>query len=147
MKEEEVSDRWRIAYSHSLYSSPEKWTYILDTKDALSEIRKTKNNDLDIIFIGHTHIQMIFFQNNKIRSIQPVEETELDLDKNNRYIINVGSAGQPRDENKKPGFVVFDSLSGKIIFKRFEYDYISAFESVSKSGLPKSLALRLLVGR
>lgn len=147
MTEQEVIDGWHIAYSHSSYSSPEKWTYISDSEDASDEIKKTKENNFDIIFIGHTHIPMVFFQNEKMRLLRMREETELELGRNCRCIVNVGSAGQPRDENKMPGFVVFDSSSDKLTFKRFEYDYMSAFKAVSTSGLPKSLALRLLLGK
>ena len=69
------------------------------------------------------------------------------LDPGSRYIINVGSLGQPRDGNPNPVFVTYDSVSYALEFHRFSYDFVSTQQKILASGLPSTLADRLTFGQ
>ena len=68
------------------------------------------------------------------------------LDENKKYIVSVGSVGQPRDYDNRASFVVFDSDKRHFEFKRIEYDIESAAEKVLGAKLERNFAHRLYIG-
>jgi len=65
----------------------------------------------------------------------------------NRYLINVGSVGQPRDNNPRLGFGIFDTDSLQYKLVRIPYNVEGAAARIIEEGLPESLADRLKVGK
>ena len=63
-----------------------------------------------------------------------------------RYIINVGSVGQPRDSVPDSSCVVVDFDRKRVEFKRVPYDIARTAGKIIRAGLPASLAERLFVG-
>jgi diadenosine tetraphosphatase ApaH/serine/threonine PP2A family protein phosphatase len=64
-----------------------------------------------------------------------------------RYLINVGSIGQPRDGIAAASFALLDAKKGTIAIRRVPYDIRSAQEKIRNVGLPESLAERLATAR
>jgi predicted phosphodiesterase len=122
---------------HSTPSEPEMWHYILSDMDAQHEFRHFKQK---ICFIGHSHFPIVFFKSGYSR------DQKLKLHHNNKYIINAGSVGQPRDGNPKACFCVYNSKSEEIVYIRLDYDVNTTREKIVKAGLPVFLADRLLKG-
>ena len=90
------------------------WHYILSEVDAQHEF---KYFDEKICFIGHSHFPIIF--NNRAGFTR---NPEVKLEKEDKYIVNVGSVGQPRDGNPKTCFCVYDEKEDRIEFIRLNYD-------------------------
>ncbi|MGY8761146.1 MAG: metallophosphoesterase family protein, partial [Nitrospinaceae bacterium] len=67
--------------------------------------------------------------------------------KENRYINNAGSLGQPRDVNPDAAFIVYDSEERTVGVHRFEYDLSSTQDKIHENGLPLDSAERLAQGR
>jgi diadenosine tetraphosphatase ApaH/serine/threonine PP2A family protein phosphatase len=65
------------------------------------------------------------------------------LDRAERSIVNDGSAGQPRDGDRRASVVYFDPEAYSVEFTRVEYDVKAAQEKIRKLGLPEFLAHRL----
>jgi diadenosine tetraphosphatase ApaH/serine/threonine PP2A family protein phosphatase len=65
----------------------------------------------------------------------------------NKYLINVGSVGQPRDGDPRACYCIFDTDKKTISIKRVEYDVKKAHDKILAAGLPIMLAYRLLEGR
>ena len=63
------------------------------------------------------------------------------------YLINPGSVGQPRDGDNRAAFIVFDSESMQVSFRRVEYDVAGAQAKIERTELPRQLAARLAIGR
>ncbi|MCX7698655.1 MAG: metallophosphoesterase [Candidatus Goldbacteria bacterium] len=97
-------------------------------------------------FVGHTHQPIIFEQDNKGNGnfYRAMEIMELDDDK--RYIINVGSVGQPRDNNPQACIAFFDSKYLTLSFKRLSYDIEKTQEKMAKFNFPEKLIHRLSFG-
>jgi len=74
-------------------------------------------------------------------------DTEVKLDDNTKIMVNVGSIGQPRDENPDAVCVVYDSDEQLIRVTRVRYDVEKAARKIVNSGLPEILAERLKYGR
>jgi hypothetical protein len=64
-----------------------------------------------------------------------------------RFLINVGSVGQPRDGNSQLSFGIFDSEAWSYKNIRADYDIKSASKAILTNGLPNKLATRLFEGR
>jgi len=55
--------------------------------------------------------------------------------------------GQPRDENPKSSFAIYDSEKEQVKIHRVEYDIETTARKILDAGLPEILAERLKYGR
>jgi len=69
------------------------------------------------------------------------------IDPAKKYFINVGAVGQPRDNNPKSAYVLYDMDAGTIELRRLDYDIPTAQQKIRDAGLPERLAERLEFGR
>ena len=124
---------------HSTPADPEDWNYVL------SELEANKNfpeMNEKICFIGHSHLPAVFTQNEGKIEVQQLTLNLLI----NKYIINVGSVGQPRDGNPKSCLVIYDTETNVMGYHRVEYPIIETYNAIIENNLPKYLAMRLLAG-
>jgi hypothetical protein len=59
----------------------------------------------------------------------------------------VGSVGQPRDNNPKAAYVIYDLDEGSIEIRRLDYDIPKTQKKILAAGLPSRLAERLSDGK
>ncbi len=127
---------------HGTLHDPEEFNYMLSGPAAMHtfEILKKK-----ICFVGHSHIPGIFIQ----RDGRPVQSynTKIKIEEDAVYIINAGSVGQPRDDDNRACYCVYDADKGEVEFRRVEYDIKAAHDKIIEAGLPPILAERLWAGR
>jgi len=97
-----------------------------------------------IAFIGHTHTLGLYTYNGDYVTIESLHEREYALDPKRRYIINIGSVGQPRDNNKQAKYVLYDTQAGILTVRFLTYDAKKAAIKIIKAGLPEYNAARLL---
>jgi predicted phosphodiesterase len=128
---------------HSSPFEPAKWHYILGQHEADQAF---KHLNTQICFYGHSHLPMIFAESaggehrcQVGHSFQPDEET--------RYLINIGSVGQPRDNDPRACYVTFDSAEVDVVYHRVEYDIQRTQTKMQEAELPRLLIERLAVGR
>ena len=60
--------------------------------------------------------------------------------------MNVGSVGQPRDEDPRAAYAIYDTESGEAWIQRVAYDIASAQRKIHEAGVPEVLANRLALG-
>jgi len=132
-----------IYWVHSSPFEPEKWHYVSTKKSAEKNFNFFKQ---DICFLGHSHLPGIF-EKDKNNNVRSHDSCKMKLDPESRYIINVGSLGQPRDGNPDPVYVLYDSLSHIVEFCRFSYNLLSTQQKIIALGLPSSLSDRLSFGQ
>ena len=120
--------------------------YILDKAGAGRAFAAT---DAPLIFIGHTHIAEYYAlePDGSIAHKHLQQGGQVVLEPDRRYIVNVGSIGQPRDLNPRASFGLFDSDARTVDIVRFDYAIASVQEKIGAAHLPEALARRLLVGR
>ena len=75
------------------------------------------------------------------------EHVTLELQPKVKYMINPGSAGQPRDGDWRAAFALFDSEAWIVTFYRVPYNLRVAQEKILAANLPQRLATRLATGR
>ena len=97
-------------------------------------------------FQGHTHIPGRFTEAHGFQTPEELGD-EFSLGEH-KCMINVGSVGQPRDENPKSCFVVLDTDANTVRFYRQEYDIDKTADMISGiSDLDNMLGERLKHGR
>jgi len=128
---------------HSTPYLPEDWHYILNVFDARICFDTFTNT---VCFVAHSHMPVIFMQNADGK-IVALHEDELTFQKKTRYIINIGSVGQPRDGNPRAGYGLFNTETRTYRLVRVHYDVQRAQQKIIDAGLPEILALRLGVGK
>jgi diadenosine tetraphosphatase ApaH/serine/threonine PP2A family protein phosphatase len=129
-----------ILFVHASPSNPKSYTYVRDKETAQQNFESFSEG---ICFIGHSHVPLIWrFDGNEVYES---DEGTLNIS-SSRYIINVGSIGQPRDNNPKASFGLYDTETCEYKNIRVEYDVKSASDKILKEGLPEFLAERLFTG-
>ena len=123
---------------HASPYRPKRWVYL--RPENISQ-KHWASFPTPICFIGHTHIPMIY---SKKRGL--IFSSSLKLDLEDKWIINVGSVGQPRDGDRRLAFGLYDEKERSFELIRVEYDYGKAVQSIRKAGLPVYNSNRLLLG-
>jgi diadenosine tetraphosphatase ApaH/serine/threonine PP2A family protein phosphatase len=120
--------------------------YLLDKRHAKGAFERT---DAPLIFVGHTHIAEWYALevDGSISHAHMQQGGELHLEPGKRYIIDVGSVGQPRDLNREPCFVFFDDEERTVQWVRYDYPIGEVQQKIVDAELPHALAARLDVGR
>jgi len=125
---------------HSTPKEPEEWHYLLTLWDAEINFQYFDNR---FCFLGHSHQPLII---EKLSSGELVTYKEVaSIKENDRYIINVGSVGQPRDGDPRASYAVIDDGKAEIV--RIPYEVRKVQEKMKKVLLPVPLIERLSVGR
>jgi predicted phosphodiesterase len=99
---------------------------------------------LRVCFFGHTHLPMLIGTKSTITDLR--ETKSFQLDRNDLYLVNSGSVGQPRDRCPLACFGVFDTEKWTMTFVRRPYDIRAAQHAIEENGLPEKFARRLAVG-
>ncbi len=131
-----------ITLVHSSLQSPEKWYYIISAGDAGASFRRLENR---IGFFGHSHVPVILKETDG--EIIPSYDFRVELETGARYLINIGSVGQPRDRDPRASAGLYDSEAETVEIIRVEYPYQKTREKIISAGLPRFLGERLAVGR
>ena len=109
-----------------------------------------------LTFFGHTHVQRCFVLEAKgqgksyvpvYKSAKGKQTVKLEVKPNAKYMVNPGSVGQPRDNDPRAAFLLYDTDAGLITFHRVPYNIERAQEKIFSAGLPERLAIRLEEGR
>jgi predicted phosphodiesterase len=120
--------------------------YILDKDAAAGAFDRT---DARVIFVGHTHIAEYWSRDpgGAIGHKHMQHGGELNLEAEQRYIIDVGSVGQPRDLNPQASLVLFEPERQRVEWIRYDYPIESVQRKMREANLPAYLIDRLSRGR
>lgn len=119
--------------------------YIVDWLDAMRQLEYLEAPKINVCFFGHTHRPSFFSE--KCNDTQTVADSVVTLNQSNRYFINPGAVGQPRDHDPRAAYGLFDTDKMTFEFCRVEYDIDLCVKKVLQAGLPSDLARRLPKGK
>ena len=133
-----------FSVAHGTFHQPEAFNYIQTVFDAQLSFEALRQMNSHIGFLGHSHVPVAFFDSDPITyTLDP----DIPVDSERTVIINAGSVGQPRDENNKASYAVFDTETRVATINRVEYDIEAAAAKIREAGLPEILAARLYHGK
>jgi predicted phosphodiesterase len=156
-KLKEIDPKNSITVVHATLDSPASWGYIFDNYHAIDNFSYQYTK---LCFCGHSHVPVFFKKCSNIKSDKlvvslpewekmngkEVQEIVVDLDNDSKYLVNVGSVGQPRNGDPRASFVVFDAYRKTVKRVSLQYDVKKAQEKIINAGLPTVLAERLSAG-
>lgn len=126
---------------HASPFEPQLWHYIMGIHDAAYAFAHFNHR---ICLVGHSHYPLVAELDGGV--IRLLEGSEIPLRPGCRYLINVGSVGQPRDRDPRACFVTYEPDRNLATFHRVEYDVGTCQGKILKAGLPAMLAERLSIG-
>lgn len=134
------SNKEDMTLVHSTPKEPEEWHYLLTLWDAEINFHYFDNK---FCFLGHSHYPFVI---EKLPSGELVAYKEAAvMGKTERYIMSVGSVGQPRDGDPRACYAIVNDEKMEII--RVPYDIEAVQKKMIKEGLPLFLSERLSRGR
>jgi predicted phosphodiesterase len=135
-----------VLFVHSEASDPRAWNYVTDADIARTSLSRSPAT---VTFCGHVHVPAVYCLSptGKIIAHRPVQDVETPLAAHRKWLVVLGSAGQPRDGNPAASLALYDTDARTITYHRAPYDVESVSRRMLALGLPDSLADRLLKGR
>lgn len=132
-----------VTLAHGSPRQP-SWEYVMDTYTATMNFSHFETKSC---LVGHTHFPVVFtlFENNSLvraRILSAGEEVSIA----GRAILNPGSVGQPRDEDNRASYAIFDLEENTWTNHRVSYDIKAVQKRMKKAGLPKAHIQRLQLG-
>ncbi|WP_112308777.1 metallophosphoesterase family protein [Pseudogemmobacter bohemicus] len=133
-------------YAHASAHCPGDWIYITSERGAMASFRSC---DASLTFCGHVHEPALYScdRGGRVQAHAVKPRMPVPLLSSRRWLVVAGSVGQPRDGSPQAGWVIFDTRSRELSFRRTPYDYVLTAGKIQAAGLPEDLALRLRTGR
>ncbi len=134
-----------LTFVHSTPYRPQEWNYIFNIRQAYYMFYEFKTQ---ICFVGHSH-QPYILEKNPADELTLIDSNSVTIKKDHRYIINIGSVGQPRDLDNRAciAFLDISSGSGRYELYRLDYDIKKTQHKMRERNLPKYLIDRLKEGK
>ena len=127
---------------HASPDRPDEWEYLVTAQDGFDAFAAFATR---LCFVGHSHVASAW----SLGSTGPEHlpgPIDLALERGRRYIVNVGSVGQPRDRDPRAAYAIWDAERGTVAIRRVIYDVKAAAGKIRQGGLPRFLADRLAWG-
>lgn len=132
-----------VELSHGSPHRPEEYDYVFCAEQA-HELFGAKPDLAAITFIGHSHLTRSFAVNDD--EALDVVAPRFTLKPEFRYVVTVGSVGQPRDYDPRACAGLFDTERRTFEYVRVEYDVESQRQKIVDAGLAQNFGTRLLLG-
>ena len=131
---------------HASPRQPQEWDYLISAEDGFEVFAEF---DTRLCFVGHSHWPGAWSLGSSgpqhTGSLTP-SRARVKLEDGRRYIINVGSVGQPRDRDPRAAYAIWDRDDRTVTIRRVDYDQRAAAQKIIAAGLPRALADRLAHG-
>jgi diadenosine tetraphosphatase ApaH/serine/threonine PP2A family protein phosphatase len=131
---------------HASPRHPEEWDYLISEEDGFEVFADFETR---LCFVGHSHCPAVW----SLGSSGPdhagyltPRRARVKLEDGRRYIVNVGSVGQPRDRDPRAAYAIWDRDERTVSIRRVDYDHRAAAQKILDAGLPRPLADRLAYG-
>jgi diadenosine tetraphosphatase ApaH/serine/threonine PP2A family protein phosphatase len=127
---------------HASPVDPEEWDYLVGDEDGFAAFAAFATR---LCFVGHSHLPGLWSLGSSGPEHRP-GRVAVALEAGRRYVINVGSVGQPRDRDPRAAYALWDAGRGTVSLRRVPYDVDTARRKILGAGLPRLLADRLALG-
>jgi diadenosine tetraphosphatase ApaH/serine/threonine PP2A family protein phosphatase len=133
-----------VSFSHGNPVAPEAYEYVFAMEQA-RELVQHFDALSEVSFIGHSHLCKTFAVHPG-GDVNEVVATRFGLRRGYKYVISVGSIGQPRDCDNRACFVLYDTEARTVEFHRVSYDIESSAQKIFDADLALNFGKRLFLG-
>ena len=131
---------------HSSLHMPDQFGYVISQVEAVDSLEQQETR---LCFVGHSHVPAVYLRRDAAPGeivVRPQSEIEVSYRGFDRVLMNVGSVGQPRDEDPRAAYGLVDTEREIAWVKRVHYDIAGVQRKIRAAGLPDVLANRLSLG-
>ncbi len=132
-----------VNFCHGSPVNLEEFEYIFSAEQA-ARCHEIWDDLARVTFIGHSHLCKSFALTEN--EVFEVVADKFELRPDHRYIISVGSVGQPRDYDPRASYTIYDTETKTFEFKRVEYDIHAAAQKIFATDLERNFGNRLFLG-
>jgi len=132
-----------LSFCHGSPVNLEEFEYIFSL-DQAQRLLAVYEDLARVTFIGHSHLCKAFAL--APTDVHEVVATRFTVRESYKYIISVGSVGQPRDYDNRASYTIFDTSEMVFEFKRVEYDVETAARQIFEADLERNFGNRLFLG-
>ena len=121
LKRVEIVDGFTIV--HSTLNAPANWGYVFDNLAAAASF---PHQETGVCFFGHTHVPVTFVREMTAGGTPVIKGgtySKFEVNADKKYFVNSGSVGQPRDNNPKAAYAIYDMDRKNIEMRRVDYDW------------------------
>jgi diadenosine tetraphosphatase ApaH/serine/threonine PP2A family protein phosphatase len=130
-----------VTVAHGTIHDPDAFDYLQSAYDAHLSFAQLRT---PFAFVGHSHVPVTFRSG---ASVTYLLGERIEIGDAAQAVMNVGSVGQPRDEDPRAAFGIFDDEARVLRIHRVDYDIEAAAARIREAGLPEFLGDRLRIGR
>jgi diadenosine tetraphosphatase ApaH/serine/threonine PP2A family protein phosphatase len=123
--------------------APEEWQEATSEEDGFAALTGFATR---LGFVGHSHRPAVWSSGSWGREHE-TGPAGVAFGAGSRYLVDVGSVGQPRDGDARAAYALWDAGARRVTIRRVAYDVAAAVRKVLAAGLPGALAERLTAGR
>ncbi|OGV62038.1 MAG: hypothetical protein A3K19_27485 [Lentisphaerae bacterium RIFOXYB12_FULL_65_16] len=118
--------------THGAPLEPRLFRYVIEPEDALAAWEACSEQ---LLFLGHSHVPGLFVLGS---SGMPhwLPPQNFGMEEGKRYIVNVGSVGQPRDGDIRACYCIYDVERESVNFRRVPFDIEAFRQSLEAAGIP-----------
>jgi len=96
-----------------------------------------------LCFFGHTHLLLLYDWDGVTSRTSEPRAGDYQLDPERRYLVNVGSVGQPRDGTSHAKYLIWDQERAALTVRLVRYDVAVTARKIMALGFPAINAQRL----
>jgi len=115
---------------HATLDAPHRWGYVFEKFAAAASFTYQTTS---VCFYGHTHLPLTFWRDSLVHS---GSYSKFKVEPGNKYLVNVGSVGEPRDGSTLAAYVIYDLGENTIELRRVAYDIEKTEAKLHQCGLP-----------
>ena len=119
------------------------WEYVLTVEAAAAAFELTES---PAVLVGHSHVPLAISLAGQVLDGGLAPGGTGTALGSQRWLLNPGSVGQPRDGDPRAAWLLLDLGSGLAEHRRVEYDVARTQDEIRERGLPDALAQRLAHG-
>ena len=119
--------------AHAELAIPGRFNYIYEAQDAIESF--TSNNS-PVMFVGHTHLPAKFAYDLNSNIVRQDPCANGYLSPHERYLINVGSVGDPRDGGTTASYCIYDADTQFLTYKQVPFNVDRFKRNLLKAKLP-----------
>ena len=132
-----------VGFCHGSPIEPRNYEYIFALEQA-RELTPFATDLPEVTFIGHSHLCKAFAIGNG--EVNDVVAQKFGIRRGYKYMISVGSVGQPRDYDNRACFVIHDTDARTVEYHRVEYDIEASAQKIFDADLALNFGKRLFLG-
>ena len=132
-----------VGFCHGSPIDPTAYEYIFALEQA-RELIPYYEELPEVTFIGHSHLCKAFAIGH--HEVNDVVAQRFGIRRGYKYIISIGSVGQPRDYDNRACFVVCDTDARSVEYHRTEYDIETSAQKIFDANLAPNFGKRLFLG-